>query len=480
MNRHALGVMLPGFPGTSVPTWLAEALREGLAGVCLFAENTPDIPTTRALTDSIREHAGPRPVVIASDEEGGDVTRIEARYGSSLPGNAALGLVNDTSLTRSIANTYGLLIGLAGINLALGPVLDVASEPLNPVIGVRSFGPDVDVVSNQGYAFAYGLSSAGIAACGKHFPGHGSTKEDSHLALPVLHDPLEVLRKRDMAPFRSVRPEAIMTGHVVVPELGPDPATLSKWAYLGIRASGFEGVIMTDALGMNAITESMGIGEAAVRALEAGADLLCLDSPRERDAETTFHQVHAAIVAAIDSGRLDIERLERSAARNTALADRPVPRLRTTPEEVMANLYELGVRAARQSLITRGSLIVERPWVLLDLRRRIKYASGRNSTAFADRLLEMIPDGEVVAPGDADEARAAMDDEHDVLVLTREPLADTAEGELLAAVLAERPDAIVLHAGVAAAAPAAERLVCCHGVGRANGTAVAELLRGLG
>ncbi len=181
------------------------------------------------------------------------------------------------------------------VDIALAPCLDVASQPLNPVIGVRSFGADPQLVGRHSAAFVAGLRDAGVAAVGKHFPGHGATTVDSHLDLPVLDVPDALLRARDEQPFVTAAPDAVMTGHLVVPGRGPEPATLSAWASAEIRELGLDGPIITDALGMRAITDRHGIGEACVLALTAGADLLLLDAPHLRDAETDFRAAVSAI-----------------------------------------------------------------------------------------------------------------------------------------------------------------------------------------
>lgn len=465
----AHGVLLPGFSGTTLPGWIAEALRTGLAGVCLFAENTPDVATTRALADAV--HALRADAVVASDEEGGDVTRLQAATGSAIPGNAALGIADDVALTRAVAESYGRLIRLAGIDLALGPCLDVASEPLNPVIGVRSFSSSVDGVVRHGRAFVDGLAAAGVASCAKHFPGHGDTRVDSHLALPILAVDAATLAARELAPFAAVTTDAVMTAHVVVPSLGPDPASLSGWAYAKIRHLRGRVPMLTDALGMKAISAELGLGEACVRALEAGADLLILDAPHQRDAETDFADAVEAIEEALASGRLSADRLAASAAVNAMLARPGAPA--TTPDVIecaQAELEAVGARAAAAALQTRGDVRINGAPVLLDLRRRLNHASGRSGGALLEAL--RFFDRQAQAGAGVDEVPAGSA----VVVLTREPLADPAEGEALAAVLAARPDAVVVHGGVAAGAPEAERLVLAHGVGRANANAAAEAM----
>lgn len=469
----AHGVLAPGFSGTTLPGWVADALASGLAGVVLFAENTPDVATTRALTDAVR---AVRPAaIVASDEEGGDVTRLEAAAGSSIPGNAALGAADDPDLTRAVATAYGRLIALAGIDLALAPCLDVASEPLNPVIGVRSFGADPDLVTRHGRAWVAGLAEAGVASCAKHFPGHGATRVDSHVALPVLDADAATLRDRDQAPFAAVPADAMMTAHVVVPARSPEPASLAAWAYDDLRASGFTGPVLTDALGMRAIADRHGMGEACVRALEAGADLLLLDAPHLRDAEADFREAVAAIEAALTQGRLSAERLRASAARTATLA-RP-GRPEATPAAVASAegaLAEVGRVAASRAVRSIGFVGLGGPLVLIDLRRRLNHASGRTSGALLAALTAREPRTRAVAVEDL----ASLDPSCCVVVLTREPLADPDEAAALASVLAVRPDAVVVHGGLAAAAPRVATMVLAHGVGRANAEAAADLMLG--
>lgn len=475
MRALALGTLLPSFDGLTVPDWLAAALSDGLAGVCLFAVNTPDVATTRRLTDELRRHAG-RELIVASDEEGGDVTRIQAGEGSSLPGAAALGAVDDEHLTRRCGVALGAVLATAGINLDLAPVLDVASEPDNPVIGVRAFAPTPDRVIAHGRAFVDGLAAAGVAACAKHFPGHGATTIDSHLALPTLDADPETLHTRDLRPFAEVRTAAVMTAHVVVPALDERPATLAPWAAAALRKGGHDGVIVTDALGMRAIADHIPLGEACVRALEAGADLLCLDAPHQRDARTCFDEALAAVEGALRSGRLDAQRVAASVARNRALAAAHPPLPAEDPTPLLARLDAVGLEAARRAVRATGNVRLSGPPVLLDVRRRAQYAAGRTSTAFASVVQEAFPGARALAPADPAEAAAAATGPQDVVVLTSMARAEEREGALLARVLEARPDAVVVHAGVAEAAPRAARLVLSLGVGRANARAVVALL----
>jgi beta-N-acetylhexosaminidase len=487
VRRLVLGVLAPGFTGSAPAPWLLEAVRDGLAGVVLFAGNCPDVVTTRALTDALRA-AGP--VLVAIDEEGGDVSRLQARDGSSLPGAAALGVVDDTDLTRRTGSALGDLLRLAGVDLDLAPVLDVASEPRNPVIGVRSFGADPDLVGRHGAALVAGLHAAGVAACGKHLPGHGATTVDSHVGLPVVDVDVATLERRDLPPFHAaVRAglDAVMTAHVRVPALGPAPASLEPAVTRLARmlGGGFDGPLITDALDMGAVADDPGMGEACVRAIEAGADLLCLGTTVGRDDHAILETAVSALTDAVVAGRLDPDRLSASAARHARLRRRSAApasasgtadgeQLRRAVGEAEAALAVVGAETARRAVAVRGQVRRQGVPVLLDLRRRLNHAAGRTSPALATELTRRRPGALVVLRGED----VPADPDRPLVVLTREPLADAEEGRSLAAVLLERPDAVVIHGGTAPGAPDAEHLVLAHGVGRANAEAALDLVVG--
>ena len=174
-------------------------------------------------------------VLVAIDEEGGDVTRLEAETGSSYPGNWALGHVDDVELTREVALRWVRISLASGVNLDLAPVADVNTNPDNPIIGIRSFGADPELVSRHVAAFVSGLQEAGVAACAKHFPGHGDTAEDSHLQLPTV----ETLEEAALEPFRAAidaGTRGIMTAHIRVAALGEEPGTLSHRVLHGAAA----------------------------------------------------------------------------------------------------------------------------------------------------------------------------------------------------------------------------------------------------
>ncbi|MFE7408105.1 glycoside hydrolase family 3 N-terminal domain-containing protein, partial [Isoptericola sp. NPDC057559] len=360
--RAVHGVLLPGFSGTTPPPWLADAARSGLAGVVLFAHNTPDLAATAALTASLHDLAPD--LLVATDEEGGDVSRLEAATGSSLPGAAALGVADDAGLTRDAGEALGRLLTAAGVDLDLAPVLDV-DAPGNPVIGVRAFGTDPEAVARHGAAFARGLQRGGAGTCAKHFPGHGSTTTDSHLELPVVAADLGTLRRRDLVPFAAALADdgagpddapaldTLMTAHVVVPALGPAPASLEPAVAALARELGHAGPVITDALDMRAVSDGADVGEAAVRAVEGGADLLCLGTTAGREDEALFRSAVDALVDAVRTGRLTPERLAASRRRTDAL----VARLRAR----RASLGAAGVpgadaaRRAQESLAAIGA-----------------------------------------------------------------------------------------------------------------------------
>jgi len=312
-------VLIPPFYGPTPPGWILDALGRGLAGVTLFGNNvTGDIAR---LTTTLHAAADAEPV-IAIDEEGGDVTRVGYAEGSPYPGNAALGIVDDAELTRDVYAAIGADLRRLGINTNLAPCADVLAADGSAVIGTRSFGPDPKLVARHVAAAVEGLQKAGVAACAKHFPGHGSTSADSHRVLATISGSLEEIRRRDLPPFEAAIAAdtwCLMPGHLRIPELTGDlPATLSAAAVTGLLRGelGYTGTVICDALEMRAASAVFGIPEAAVLAVIAGVDLLCLG--RDTD-EEMYHAVRAALAEAVTSGRLASARLEEAAARVAGL-----------------------------------------------------------------------------------------------------------------------------------------------------------------
>src|SRR3954470_22530494 len=201
LRRLALHTLLAAFRGHTAPEWASRLLSDGLAGHTLFGFNVADRDQLAGLCAQLR--GGRADVLIAIDEEGGDVTRLAHRTGSPYPGNAALGAVDDLELTRTVYAAIGADLAAAGVNLNLAPTVDVNTADDNPIIGTRSFGADPLLVARHAAAAIAGLQSTGVAACAKHFPGHGATTADSHLELPTVDASPDLLRERDLPPFAA-------------------------------------------------------------------------------------------------------------------------------------------------------------------------------------------------------------------------------------------------------------------------------------
>ena len=347
LSADAAATLQPGFVGTHVPGWLEEAYAEGLISICLYGANVDDdgglAPVCRQLRERLPD------ILLAVDEEGGDVTRIHYPAGSPAVGNAVLGRLDDLAVTRRSAEAIGHDLARLGIGLNLGPVVDVNSSPDNPVIGVRSFGAEAGLAGRHAAAWIEGLQETGVAACAKHLPGHGDTVADSHHALPRVDASLEVLCARELVPFEAaVRAgvAAVMTSHILMSAIDADrPATFSPKVMHVLRGTlGFDGVIISDALDMAGASADIGVPEAAVRALIAGVDLLCLGS---NTTGLQYQEVHAAIVQAVGSGRLPRERLAEAAFKTRQLAHRfrpvpgPRPTVHTLPPAEVARAFQV-------------------------------------------------------------------------------------------------------------------------------------------
>ncbi len=320
MSTHASApgqLLFAGLPGLDVPDDLAGLIREGrVGGVTLFARNigTPD--ETRRLTDALHALApADAPLCVAIDQEGGRVQRLRAPW-TEFPPARALGTHDDVERTRAVGAAIGTELRDAGFDLDFAPCCDVDSNPDNPVIGDRSFGRSAEVVARHAAAFIEGLQSTGVAACAKHFPGHGDTHVDSHHALPRVATPLERLRAVEWPPFaaaRDVDVASMMTAHVVVESLDTErPSTLSRAALDVLRRElGYEGPVFTDDLEMKAIADHYSPEEIVGHALGASADVLLVCS---RD------DLRDAVLDALESGpaaRLtaSLERMARFKAR---------------------------------------------------------------------------------------------------------------------------------------------------------------------
>ncbi|HEX6762948.1 MAG TPA: glycoside hydrolase family 3 N-terminal domain-containing protein [Gaiellaceae bacterium] len=387
LERLAAGCLLPSFPGVEVPDWARRFLARGGASILFFAYNAPTRDELANLVRGLRAERGN--VLLAIDEEGGDVTRLEWREGSSYPSAAGLGAVDDVALTEEVAAAIAADLTAVGVNWDFAPVADL-NVPGNPVIGVRAFGDEATAVAPHVAAFVRGLQRARVAACAKHFPGHGATEADSHLELPVVTgDPAAGLEPFRAAIGAGVR--TIMTAHVVVPSLGDEPATLNPRIVTGLLREelGFDGLVVADALEMRAVSATVGVEAAAVRALRAGVDLLCVGHDLDGG---DVARIEHALVAAVRAGELAEERLVEAAARVAALAEWAVAEAVTVEPGIGASGARRAVRVSGDSTLAAGASIVE-------LRPRANIAAGEHEHRFAGA--RVVREGEPVPAADA-------------------------------------------------------------------------------
>ncbi|BBH64486.1 sugar hydrolase [Actinoplanes sp. OR16] len=473
LRRLALRTLLAAFPGPAAPDWALELVADGLAGHTLFGTNVVETEQLTALTAALRSA---RPdVLIAIDEEGGDVTRLDHRTGSPYPGNAALGAADDPELTRRVYAAIGGDLAAAGVNLDLAPTVDVNTADDNPIIGTRSFGADPALVARHAAAAVTGLESAGVAACAKHFPGHGATVTDSHLELPTVDVPLDVLRERDLPPFFAAvaaGAQTVMSAHIRVPALTGDlPATFSRAALTGLLRDelGFRGAIVTDALEMHGAAGTAGsIPLAAVAALTAGADLLCIGASVDRE---LVEAVAAEIATAVTDGRLELSRLEGAAARNAALAAwTAAPRPSAAPD------VELGVAAARSGVRVEGSPAELASPLVVQLVSGFSIAEGRVPWGLRPHLngVEQI---EVVAASTSADEIAAQAAGRPIVVVGRRVHSSPEARDLVEKLAAAHPVGVVEMGWPSAWRPSGVKaFVVTHGASLANGRAAAEAL----
>ncbi|WHZ23696.1 MAG: beta-glycosyl hydrolase [Nitrospira sp.] len=315
--REQIGqLFMMGFTGTAVTKDLASFLKaHHLGGVIVFKRNLESVQQIVDLTNGLQKLSSGSPLLIAIDQEGGRVSRLPGEF-TIFPACEQLGRCNSYDLAYSSAATIAKELRAVGINMNMAPVLDVNSNPDNPVIGDRSFGATPDIVTEMGLATIAGLQDNKVVACGKHFPGHGDTSTDSHKELPVVDAGLQRLRDVEFPPFqRAIRHgvASLMTAHVLYRTLdSAAPATLSPVVMQHLLREEFryDGVLFTDDLEMHAIIDHDGIGEAAVRAFVAGCDVLLICKNQERVAAAMQAMEHA-----VNDGRITQDRLEQSLAR---------------------------------------------------------------------------------------------------------------------------------------------------------------------
>jgi beta-N-acetylhexosaminidase len=312
-------LLLIGFPGTRVTSHMRSWINDRkVAGVDLFSRNLVDFAQTSRFTRDLQNLTrGHIPLFLALDQEGGNVVRVKEGT-ILLPSNMALGATRSSTLAYVAGQALAVDLRLMGFNMNLAPVLDVNSNPKNPVIGIRSYGEKADLVATLGSWYVRGQQEMGVSSVAKHFPGHGDTQSDSHFSMPSINADRARLSQVELKPFkRAVESglDAIMTAHIALPRIAeePDlPATLSKNIITGILREqlGYDGLVLTDGLEMQAIVQGYGSGTAAVMAIEAGADMPMILWTADKQRE-----VYSAIIDAVKEGRISQARLDQSVRR---------------------------------------------------------------------------------------------------------------------------------------------------------------------
>jgi len=330
--RREIGQLLIGsLPATTITPEMRSLAREfQLGGVTLFTRNIESPEQVAELGRDLQSLSSGLPLWVAVDQEGGRVARLRAPF-TEWPPMATLGRSGDETLAHRFAAALAVELRAVGVTLDYAPVLDIHTNPKNPIIGDRALSENAEAVARLGAAIVRGLQENGVAACGKHFPGHGDTSVDSHLALPLVEHPPDRIRRVECVPFReAIRHDVafIMTAHILVPSLDDQrPATLSPAIVRGMLREelDFDGVILSDDLEMKAIADTYTVPDAAVQAVAAGCDgvLVCraLSEERSRDAEV-HGQVLEALVHAIEDGRIPHKRAEDALARNRRAKER--------------------------------------------------------------------------------------------------------------------------------------------------------------
>jgi beta-N-acetylhexosaminidase len=473
IERLADRCLFAGFVGTVAPDWVKRRVAAGLGGVLLYGRNVETPGQVAALSASL--HAERPQLLIAIDEEGGNVTRLEVSTGSSYPGNLALGAVDDLDLTRSVAMSMGSELAAAGVDLDLAPDADVNSNAANPVIGVRAFGSTSDLVARHTVAWVEGLQASGVAACVKHFPGHGDTSVDSHLALPVVaEDP----RRGALEPFRAAVAagvQAVMSAHIVVPTIDSAPATISRRVMTDLLRGelGFDGMVITDGLEMRAISDGVGIAEGAILALVAGCDALCIGGGLANEDIVT--QLRSAIVAAVRAGRLSEHRLGEAASRIDRLAA-----WRSRQTRPPAADRQVGLAGARRAIRADGPVRIGHDPVVVQLIPASTMASGLLPWGLAAPLAQLGASVTALEfsgpPVDVDGilAKAAG---HSLVLVVRDLHRHQWQIAAADALVARRSETVVVEMGLPACRPAgAAAYVATHGSARVCGLAAAERL----
>jgi beta-N-acetylhexosaminidase len=494
-------VFMLGFEGTTLNGSNRALIHDlHLGGVTLFARNIDNGPQLAKLDADLQTIADPVPLFVSVDQEGGLVVRV-TEGATIFPGNMAIGATANPRLARQIAEASADELLAMGVNMSLAPVVDVNTNPVNPVIGVRSFGSSVADVSAMGKATIDGLQARGVSAVAKHFPGHGDTAVDSHLDLPVVPHTRERLDSTELVPFRAAmqsQVDGIMTAHLYLPSIEPQtnlPATLSKAVLTGLLRQhlGYQGLILSDALDMDAIKHDRSAAEAAVQAFEAGADMLLIAGITAED-RARLGEGPPLLLKAVQSGRVSQERLDESVLRVLEAKLRRgiiqgVAAAPATPPVSVLNSPEhraLALEVARKAVTVQRDdkqVLPLRPEqkivvVVPDAPTRSLAEDDELASSLVDAVRQFAPSATSAAPrGPTDAAHSA-----DAIVLATYDLAQSADQQALAQRLAGtgRPVIAVSLRGPydAAAAPQIGTFLTVYGDRPVHLQAAAEALFG--
>ena len=487
LEALARGAIATGFDGTELDASLPR-----FGGYLLFSRNCSTVEGVRALTDSLRARHGDGdlPPLIAIDQEGGRVMRLQSGV-EPMPAMMALGATGDAVLAEHAGEQVAFDLRRAGCTMNLAPVLDLAVEPRNTVIGTRSFGGNPEAVATLAASYAKGLERGGVLACFKHFPGHGPTAVDSHESVPLIDADERTLRSRDLVPFERVakRAAAIMGAHAIVRAFdAQNPATFSPRiaGELLRRELGFAGAYVTDCLEMGAVAEQGGTVASAVRALRAGADLLLVSHSVD-----LAEQAVAAIQRAVQDGSLALERLREANARVRRLRQAAQPPLDLDASPPHPGIgWEIAQRAI--TLVRGASRIDASATHALDFTLKMEFLGERTifhleaSPATARSAQAPKPPG-ISCPYDpsADYVDSVLEDlrasKRRPLVLTYRAHLYPNQARAIRRVLAEHPDATVVSMAEPfdlALFPNARNVLAAYGTNDVSRTALAEVLSG--
>lgn len=324
IRRHAGQLAIAGFSGHTIPPELRALAREfDLGGVIFFARNVESPEQVAELSRDAHSLAVDIPLWVSVDQEGGRVARLKAPF-TVWPPMVTLGRSGDEQLAARFARALATELKAVGISLDYTPVLDVHTNPRNPVIGDRALAERAEDVARLGRVIIDTLQSEGVAACGKHFPGHGDTSTDSHFELPLIEHPPDRLEAVEFVPFRAAidaRVASIMTAHILVPALDERrPATLSPAIVEGVlkKELGFDGLVLSDDLEMKAISSRYGVPEAAVAAIAAGCDAVLMCGTTQESQAAALE----AVIHAVEQGALPLARVQDALTRHRRVKER--------------------------------------------------------------------------------------------------------------------------------------------------------------